>query len=85
MKHHEDYFVTYLVILNRSQMTRTTPGLATPLLTSAPQQREGVWHPTYDLKCNRPNTRRILVESGFKPGALKSQSQDFTTRPPRPP
>ncbi|GBM72521.1 hypothetical protein AVEN_45592-1 [Araneus ventricosus] len=27
----------------------------------APYQREDVWPPTYDLTCNRPNTRRILT------------------------
>ncbi|GBL82032.1 hypothetical protein AVEN_50603-1 [Araneus ventricosus] len=41
-------------------MTRTTPELAPPLQTSAPFQREDVWSPTYDLTCNRPNTRRIF-------------------------
>ncbi|GBO28147.1 hypothetical protein AVEN_61808-1, partial [Araneus ventricosus] len=35
-------------------MTRTTSGLATPLQTSAPHQREDACTPTYDLKCIMP-------------------------------
>ncbi|GBO28815.1 hypothetical protein AVEN_24436-1 [Araneus ventricosus] len=32
----------------------------------APHQREDVWSsPTYDLTCNRPNTRRIFSGIGF--------------------
>ncbi|GBN67597.1 hypothetical protein AVEN_3088-1 [Araneus ventricosus] len=39
---HEDYFAMDLVILNRSQMTKTTPELAPPpLQTSASHHREG--------------------------------------------
>ncbi|GBM84746.1 hypothetical protein AVEN_64887-1 [Araneus ventricosus] len=33
-------------------MTRMTPELTSPLLTSAPHQREEVWHHTYDLAVN---------------------------------
>ncbi|GBM16388.1 hypothetical protein AVEN_129712-1 [Araneus ventricosus] len=36
------YFGRNLVILNRSQMTKTTPDLAPPLKTSATHQREDV-------------------------------------------
>ncbi|GBM80762.1 hypothetical protein AVEN_10628-1 [Araneus ventricosus] len=53
------------MILNLGQMTRTTPELATPLQTSAPHKREDVCPSTYDLSCNRPNTRRIFSGVGF--------------------
>ncbi|GBL83045.1 hypothetical protein AVEN_165278-1 [Araneus ventricosus] len=55
-----------LVILNLGQMTRTTPELAPLVQTSAPHQREDVCLPTYDLTCNRPNTRRIFSGIGFR-------------------
>ncbi|GBL97102.1 hypothetical protein AVEN_254138-1 [Araneus ventricosus] len=80
LKQRESYFGTALISLNLSQMTRTPPGLAPPLQTSAPHQREDVWPPTYDLTCNRPNTRRIF--SGI--GNLRPQSRDLITRPPWP-
>ncbi|GBN98750.1 hypothetical protein AVEN_3517-1 [Araneus ventricosus] len=57
-----------LVILNRSQMKRTTPELAPPLQTSAPHQRVDVWPHTHDLTCNRSNTDGSSMESGFEPG-----------------
>ncbi|GBM34019.1 hypothetical protein AVEN_166450-1 [Araneus ventricosus] len=44
------YFGTDFVILNRWQMTRTTPELAPPLQTSAPHQQEDVWLHTYDVQ-----------------------------------
>ncbi|GBN71871.1 hypothetical protein AVEN_99045-1 [Araneus ventricosus] len=48
-------------------MTRTTPGLSPlPLHTSAPHQRDDVWPPTYDLACNRPDTRRHDGDDGFR-------------------
>ncbi|GBL78861.1 hypothetical protein AVEN_48849-1 [Araneus ventricosus] len=77
LKQHEGYFGTDLVILNRGQMTRTTPELAPPLQTSAPHQWEDVWLPTYDLACNTPNTRPIFSGIGFQtwnPPALRSRS-----------
>ncbi|GBO02334.1 hypothetical protein AVEN_211611-1 [Araneus ventricosus] len=47
-------------------MTRTTPELApsSPIfpITSA----RGRLAPTYDLTCNRPNTRRIFSGIGFR-------------------
>ncbi|GBM72867.1 hypothetical protein AVEN_39763-1 [Araneus ventricosus] len=76
LKQHEDYFGKDLVILNLGQMTRTTQELAPPLQTSTPHQREGVWLSTYDLPCNKPNTRRISSGIGFRiwnPSALKSR------------
>ncbi|GBL72195.1 hypothetical protein AVEN_115176-1 [Araneus ventricosus] len=63
-------------------MTRTTPVLAPTLLTSAPHQREDVWPPTYDLACNRPNTRRIFSGIGFRtwsPLAPKSRPYHYAT------
>ncbi|GBN35334.1 hypothetical protein AVEN_19128-1 [Araneus ventricosus] len=33
---------------------------------------------------NRPNTRRVSVESDFEHGALRPRSRDLTIRPPRP-
>ncbi|GBO18996.1 hypothetical protein AVEN_201129-1 [Araneus ventricosus] len=41
-------------------MTRTTPELAPPLRASSPHQREGLWPPTSDLACSRPNTLQIF-------------------------
>ncbi|GBL87125.1 hypothetical protein AVEN_218808-1 [Araneus ventricosus] len=67
VQQHEGYFGTDFLILKRGgQMTRTTPELAPPLQTSAPHQREDVWPTTYDLACNRPNTRRIFSGIGFR-------------------
>ncbi|GBO37328.1 hypothetical protein AVEN_55899-1 [Araneus ventricosus] len=40
--------------------------LAPPLQTSALHQREDIWPPTYDLKCNNPNTWRIFSGIGFR-------------------
>ncbi|GBN93870.1 hypothetical protein AVEN_240862-1 [Araneus ventricosus] len=48
------------------QMTRTTPDLAPSRQTSTPHQRKDVRHPTYDLTCNRSNTRRIFSGIGFR-------------------
>ncbi|GBM13592.1 hypothetical protein AVEN_124001-1 [Araneus ventricosus] len=47
-------------------MTRTTPELAPPLQTSAPNQREDAWPPTYDLAYNKINTQQIFNEIGFR-------------------
>ncbi|GBO32231.1 hypothetical protein AVEN_222509-1, partial [Araneus ventricosus] len=71
-----------LVILNRSQITRTAPELAPPLQVSAPHQRDGVWLTTSELACTRPT---YTVESGFGPGVLRLWSRDLATRSPRPP
>ncbi|GBM23993.1 hypothetical protein AVEN_217934-1 [Araneus ventricosus] len=60
------YLRTDLAILNRGRIARTTLELATPLQTSAPHQREGVWPHTYDLTCNRPTTRLIFSGIGFR-------------------
>ncbi|GBM05225.1 hypothetical protein AVEN_181614-1 [Araneus ventricosus] len=43
----------------------------------APHQREDVWPSTYDLACNRPNTRRIFSGIRFRawsPPAPRSRS-----------
>ncbi|GBM37442.1 hypothetical protein AVEN_221578-1 [Araneus ventricosus] len=47
-------------------------------------QREDVWPPTYDLTCNRPDTRQIFSGIGFELGALRPRSRDHATTPPRP-
>ncbi|GBM90481.1 hypothetical protein AVEN_51883-1, partial [Araneus ventricosus] len=36
-------------------------------------QREGVWPPTNDLACSRPNIRRIFSGIWFEPGTLRPQ------------
>ncbi|GBM40258.1 hypothetical protein AVEN_201152-1 [Araneus ventricosus] len=41
--------------------------------------------PTYDLSCNRPNTRRIFGGIGFRTWNTPALNPDLTTRPPRPP
>ncbi|GBM96595.1 hypothetical protein AVEN_161299-1 [Araneus ventricosus] len=66
MTQYYDYFGTGLVILNRGQMTRTTPEVTPPLQTSPPHQRDDFWLPTYDLACTRLNTRRIISGIGFR-------------------
>ncbi|GBN65511.1 hypothetical protein AVEN_124378-1 [Araneus ventricosus] len=63
LKQHEGYFRTDLVILNLGEMMRTTPELAPPTLNF---QREGVWAPTYDLTCTRPNILRIFSGIGSR-------------------
>ncbi|GBM36796.1 hypothetical protein AVEN_248747-1 [Araneus ventricosus] len=65
-------------------MTRTTPELLPPLQASAPHQRENVWFLTYDLACNRPNTRRIFGGIDFELGTLRLQGRHLTTRSPQP-
>ncbi|GBM26908.1 hypothetical protein AVEN_264757-1 [Araneus ventricosus] len=53
------------VILNRIQMTGTAPELAPPLnFFTTPAGRR--LPPTYDLTCNRPNTRLIFGGIGFR-------------------
>ncbi|GBN75345.1 hypothetical protein AVEN_44017-1 [Araneus ventricosus] len=47
-------------------MMRTTPDLAPPLETSAPCQQKDIWPPSYDLACNRPNTRWVFSGIGFR-------------------
>ncbi|GBO08942.1 hypothetical protein AVEN_35401-1 [Araneus ventricosus] len=63
-------------------MTRTTPGLAAPSPSFRTSPMGGCLDTTCDLARNRPNASS--VESGFEPGILRPQSQDLTTRPPRP-
>ncbi|GBM81151.1 hypothetical protein AVEN_226971-1 [Araneus ventricosus] len=74
-----------LVILNRYQVTRTTPELAplSPDFRATPTG--GRLATTYDLVCNRPHTRRIFRGIKFRtcdPPAF--QNRDLTTRPPWP-
>ncbi|GBM58243.1 hypothetical protein AVEN_85842-1 [Araneus ventricosus] len=64
-------------------MTRTTTELAPPSPNFHATPTGGRLTTTYDLTCNRPHTRRIF-SGGFEPGALRPQSRDLTTRPPRP-
>ncbi|GBO45845.1 hypothetical protein AVEN_164697-1 [Araneus ventricosus] len=65
-------------------MTRTTPRLAPPLQTSTPHQRGGVWPLRMIWRATGPIHGGSSVESGLEPGALRFQSRDLTTRPPRP-
>ncbi|GBN64814.1 hypothetical protein AVEN_254533-1 [Araneus ventricosus] len=64
LKQHEGYLGTHPVILNRGQMTRTTPELALPNFLATPTG--GRLATTYDLACNRPHTRRIFSGIGFR-------------------
>ncbi|GBN48176.1 hypothetical protein AVEN_209551-1 [Araneus ventricosus] len=72
------YFGTDLVILSRDQMTRATPGLASPSPSFHATPTGGRLATTYDLAYDRPG------EAGFEPGTLWPQSRDLTTKPPRP-
>ncbi|GBM28178.1 hypothetical protein AVEN_172671-1 [Araneus ventricosus] len=49
-----------LVILNRSQMMRTTPELAPPSPSFHTTPTGGRLATTYDLACNRSHTRRFF-------------------------
>ncbi|GBM09915.1 hypothetical protein AVEN_86803-1 [Araneus ventricosus] len=64
---HEGNFGKDLVILNRGQMTRTTPELAPPLSPNFhATPTGGRLATTYDLTCNRPHTRRNFGGIGFR-------------------
>ncbi|GBM86706.1 hypothetical protein AVEN_180244-1 [Araneus ventricosus] len=52
-------------------MTRTTPGIAHPLLTATPAGGCLM----YDLACNRPNKRRIFSGIGFRTWKLSGFSE----------
>ncbi|GBN79609.1 hypothetical protein AVEN_86686-1 [Araneus ventricosus] len=54
------------------------PALPSPNFRIAPEG--GCLAIKYDLTCNRPNTRRIVIESG----TLQLRSRDLTIRPRRP-
>ncbi|GBL75238.1 hypothetical protein AVEN_194470-1 [Araneus ventricosus] len=71
-------FGTDLVNLNRCQATSTEPELAPLLQTSAPHQRKDVRPLTYDLTCNRPNTRRISSGIRFRTWDPPGYSAYFT-------
>ncbi|GBL97278.1 hypothetical protein AVEN_274625-1, partial [Araneus ventricosus] len=75
--HHEGYFGTDLVILNRGQMTRTTPELAPPSQSFRATPTGGRLATAYDLACNRPHTRRIF-------GGVGSRTWSPPTPNPRP-
>ncbi|GBM99096.1 hypothetical protein AVEN_138935-1 [Araneus ventricosus] len=47
-------------------MTRTTPGLELPSPSFHTTPTGGRLATTYDLACNRPNTRRIFSGIGFR-------------------
>ncbi|GBO40477.1 hypothetical protein AVEN_130492-1 [Araneus ventricosus] len=51
---HEDYLGTDLVILNRGQMTRTTPELTPPSPSFRATPAGGRLATMYDLECNGP-------------------------------
>ncbi|GBM66944.1 hypothetical protein AVEN_211297-1 [Araneus ventricosus] len=55
-----------LVILNPSQMTRTTPELPNPSQNFGATPTGGRLDTTYDLACNRPYTRWIFGGIGFR-------------------
>ncbi|GBM48985.1 hypothetical protein AVEN_55199-1 [Araneus ventricosus] len=80
LKQLEGYSRMDLVILNKSQMTRTTPELAPPLHTSAPGQREDVWAPTYDLTFNIHGASS--VESSFEPSGREVETLTLGHRGP---
>ncbi|GBN57176.1 hypothetical protein AVEN_158016-1 [Araneus ventricosus] len=63
---HEGYFGTDLVILNRGQMTETTPELAprSPSFHATPTL--GHLATTGGLACNRPHKRQIFSGIGFR-------------------
>ncbi|GBM17578.1 hypothetical protein AVEN_80881-1 [Araneus ventricosus] len=65
-KQHEGYFGTDFVILNHSQMTRTTPELAPPSPNFHATPMGGRLATMYDLACNRPHMRRIFSGIGFR-------------------
>ncbi|GBN22369.1 hypothetical protein AVEN_107551-1 [Araneus ventricosus] len=79
--HNESYFGAVLVILNRGQKTRT-PELPRPLHTSASQQRENVWTPTYDLTCNRP-TYTADLQWNLEPSGPKVKTLPLGYHGPR--
>ncbi|GBO40318.1 hypothetical protein AVEN_273272-1 [Araneus ventricosus] len=62
-------------------MTRPAP----PLQASMPHQRESVWPQRMIWRAAGLIHGGSSVESGIGPGALRSQSRGFATRPPRPP
>ncbi|GBN87511.1 hypothetical protein AVEN_24458-1 [Araneus ventricosus] len=55
-----------LVILNRDQMTRTTPELAPPSPSFHATPPGGRLAATCGLACNRPHTRQIFSGIGFR-------------------
>ncbi|GBO34127.1 hypothetical protein AVEN_218405-1 [Araneus ventricosus] len=77
-------FWTGFVILYRGQMTMTTPELAPLLQTSTPYQREDVWPLRMIWRATVPIYNGSSVKSGLEPTALRPQSRDLTTSPPRP-
>ncbi|GBN14926.1 hypothetical protein AVEN_249819-1 [Araneus ventricosus] len=66
LKAIEGYFGTDLVNLNRGQRTRSTSELAISSPNFRTTPAGGRLAPTYDLTCNRPNTRRIFSGIGFR-------------------
>ncbi|GBM72741.1 hypothetical protein AVEN_67707-1 [Araneus ventricosus] len=67
LKQHEGYLGTDLGILNRGQVTRTTPELVpapSPNFRATPTG--GRLAITYDLACGRPHTRRIFGGIRFR-------------------
>ncbi|GBM54763.1 hypothetical protein AVEN_259936-1 [Araneus ventricosus] len=84
MKRRESYFGMGLVILHRSQMTRTTLEIALP----SPDFRTTLMggRLTYDVTFDVQHARTqggSSQESGFDLGTLRPRSQDLTTRSQR--
>ncbi|GBN52535.1 hypothetical protein AVEN_87303-1 [Araneus ventricosus] len=65
-------------------MMRTAPELAPPLQASRPRQWEDVWPLRVIQRAAGPIQGGSSLESGFKPGALRSRSRNLTTRPVQP-
>ncbi|GBN40814.1 hypothetical protein AVEN_156746-1 [Araneus ventricosus] len=65
-------------------MTRTTPGLTSPLKTPAPHQRENVWSLRLIQRAADKIHGGSSVELGFEPAALRTRGQNLTTSPPWP-
>ncbi|GBN91324.1 hypothetical protein AVEN_133421-1 [Araneus ventricosus] len=57
--------------------------VSTPLQTSAPYRREGIWPRRIGGRQPRLHGGSS-VESGFEPGIVRLQGRGLTTRPPRP-
>ncbi|GBL83294.1 hypothetical protein AVEN_110622-1 [Araneus ventricosus] len=81
---HEGYLGTDLVILNRGQMSRTTPELAPPLQPFASHQLEDVWPLRMIWRATGPIHGGSSVESGFEQATLRFRGRDLTTRPTLP-
>ncbi|GBN30848.1 hypothetical protein AVEN_137193-1 [Araneus ventricosus] len=83
IKHQEVYGGTYLSILNRSQMMKTTPEVESCLEASALHRlKRGHLVRCLLFGMQQVHTHGVpSVELGFEPEAIRSRSRQFTTRP----